>query len=84
MRKERKFIPGGFTPKGWGLITKQMITIHRPEFSKDKLKNRFRSYKKWYSAMKSMLNLSGFGWDEERKKVTAKEGVCDDYIAVRI
>ncbi|RWR90957.1 L10-interacting MYB domain-containing-like protein isoform X1 [Cinnamomum micranthum f. kanehirae] len=81
MRKEGKFIPGGFTSEGWGLITKQMVTVHGPDFSKDKLKNRFKSYKKWYSAMKSMLNLSGFGWDEERKKVTAEEGVWDDYIA---
>ena len=30
-----------------------------------------------------MLNLSGFGWDEERKKVTAEEGVWDDYLVVR-
>eukprot|EP00268_Persea_americana_P009977 TRINITY_DN1400_c2_g1_i1.p2 TRINITY_DN1400_c2_g1~~TRINITY_DN1400_c2_g1_i1.p2 ORF type:complete len:124 (+),score=13.76 TRINITY_DN1400_c2_g1_i1:1748-2119(+) len=58
-----------------------MLTIHGPEFSKDKMKNKFKSYKKWYSAMKSMLNLSGFGWDEKRKKVTAEEGVWDDYIA---
>ncbi|RWR83447.1 putative nuclease HARBI1 [Cinnamomum micranthum f. kanehirae] len=58
-----------------------MLTVHGPEFSKDKLKNRFKSYEKWYSAMKSMLNLSGFGWDEERKKVTAEEGIWDDYIA---
>ena len=82
MRKERKFIPGGFMSEGWGLITKQMQTIHGPEFSKDKLKNKFKSYKKRYSAMKCMLNLSGFGWDEERKKVTVEEGVWDDYIAV--
>ena len=33
--------------------------------------------------MKVMLNLSGFGRDEERKKVTAEAGVWDDYIAVR-
>ena len=33
--------------------------------------------------MKAMLYLSGFGWDEERKKVTAEDGVWDNYIAVR-
>ena len=35
--------------------------------------------------MKAMLYLSGFGWDEERKKVTVVEdgGVWDNYIAVR-
>ena len=54
--------------EGWGLITKQMLTVHGPKSVKDKLKNMFKSYKKWYSATKSVLNLSGFGWDEERKK----------------
>ena len=83
MRKEGKVIPGGFTSEGWALITKEMQTKFGPEFSKDKLKNRLKSYKTWYSAMKAMLNLGGFGWDEERKKVTVEAGVWDDYIAVR-
>lgn len=30
------------------------------DFDKSKLKNRFKSYKKWYSGMKTLLNLSGF------------------------
>ncbi|XXG62854.1 hypothetical protein AAC387_Pa05g1154 [Persea americana] len=81
MRKEGKVLPRGFTSKGWALITKEMQTKFEPEFNKDKLKNRLKSYKKWYSAMKVMLNLSGFGWYEERKKVTAEAGVWDDYIA---
>ncbi|RWR83784.1 putative nuclease HARBI1 [Cinnamomum micranthum f. kanehirae] len=34
--------------------------------------------------MKAMLNLSGFGWDEERKKVTAEAGVWDDYIVAHL
>ena len=34
--------------------------------------------------MKAMLNLSEFGWDEERKKVTAEDGAWDDYIKVRL
>ncbi|RWR93202.1 Myb/SANT-like domain-containing protein [Cinnamomum micranthum f. kanehirae] len=80
MRKEGKVMPGGFTSEGWGLITKEMQTKLGPQFSKDNLKNRVKSFKKWYSAMKAMLNLSGFGWDEERKKVTAEDAVWDDYI----
>ncbi|RWR86388.1 L10-interacting MYB domain-containing protein [Cinnamomum micranthum f. kanehirae] len=79
IRKEGKVIPGGFTSEGWGLITKEMQTKFGSDFSKDKLK----SYKKWYSVMNAMLNLSGFGWYEERKKVTAEAVVWDDYIAVR-
>ena len=75
MRKEGKVITRRFTSEGWALITKEMQTKLGPQFSKDKLKNRMKSFKKWYSAMKAMLYLSGFGWDEERKKVTAEDGV---------
>ena len=61
MHKEGKVIPGGFTSERWGLITREMQTKLGPHFSKDKLKNRMKSFKKWYSTMKAMLNLSGFG-----------------------
>ncbi|XXG43091.1 hypothetical protein AAC387_Pa01g3206 [Persea americana] len=81
MRKEGKCIPGGFTSEGWGFITKEMQTKYGPKFSKDKLKNRFKSLKKWYSSMKSMLNLNGFEWDKERKKIIAEDKLWDDYIA---
>lgn len=83
MRKEGKCIPGGFTSEGWGFITKEMQTKYGPKFSKDKLKNRFKSLKKWYSSMKSMLNLNGFEWDKERKKIIAEDKLWDDYIVVR-
>ena len=33
--------------------------------------------------VKKLRDLSGFGWDEERKVVTAADDVWDKYIAVR-
>ncbi|RWR90989.1 L10-interacting MYB domain-containing protein [Cinnamomum micranthum f. kanehirae] len=65
--KEGKSIPGGFTTEGWSEITKQMKTQFSTDFNKDKLKNHFKSFKKWYSVMKTLLNWSGFGWDVDTK-----------------
>lgn len=76
--KQGKSIPGGFTTEGWNEITKQMKKQFGNDFDKSKLKNRFKSYKKWYSGMKTLLNLSGFGWDEDKKMVTAETAVWDD------
>lgn len=33
-------------------------------FTKDKLKNRYKTSKKTYENMKAMLNISGFGCDD--------------------
>ncbi|RWR97179.1 L10-interacting MYB domain-containing protein [Cinnamomum micranthum f. kanehirae] len=50
------------------------------DFDKSKLKNHFKSYKKWYSEMKTLLNLGGFGWGEDKKMVTVETVVCNDYL----
>ena len=78
--KGGKSIPGGLTIEGWSEIMKQMKTQFGTDFKKDKLKNHFKSFKTWYSVMKTLVNLSGFGWDEDKKMVTAENGVWDDYI----
>lgn len=83
MCKQGKSIPGGFTAEGWNEITKEMKMLFGPDFHKDKLKNRCKTFKKWYREMKAMISLSGFSWDEEKKMVTAESGVWDDYIVVR-
>lgn len=51
-----------------------------PKFKKDKLKNRRKTYRRWYNNVKQMLNLSGFGWNEETRMVTAETAVWEDYI----
>lgn len=38
------------------------------DFNKDKLKNHFKIFKNWYPAMKVLHNMSGFGWDGDKKR----------------
>ena len=59
-----------------------MKTQYGDFFSKDKLKNRFKTLKKTYADLKAMLDLSGFGWDDARKMVTAEPQVWKEYVAV--
>ena len=80
--KEGRGIKGGFTCEGWDLLTKEIKTAHGSFFSKDKLKNRFKTLKKTYGDLKAMLDLSGFGWDDTRKMVTAEPDVWKEYVAV--
>ncbi|XXG77702.1 hypothetical protein AAC387_Pa08g1807 [Persea americana] len=58
-----------------------MKTQYGDFFSKDKLKNRFKTLKKTYADLKAMLDLSGFGWDDARKMVTAEPQVWKEYVA---
>ncbi|XXG77557.1 hypothetical protein AAC387_Pa08g1690 [Persea americana] len=74
-------IKGGFTCEWWDLLTKEMKTQYGDFFSKDKLKNRFKTLKKTYVDLKAMLDLSGFGWDDARKMVTAEPQVWKEYVA---
>lgn len=43
-------------------------------FNKNKLKNRNKTVKKLYKDEKVFINLSGFGWNDELKMVTANRG----------
>ncbi|KAF9620594.1 hypothetical protein IFM89_013620, partial [Coptis chinensis] len=50
-------------------------------FTTELLKNHYRALKKNYNCIKTLLNESGFGWDNEREMVYADhDHVWDDYI----
>ncbi|XP_058106559.1 uncharacterized protein At2g29880-like [Magnolia sinica] len=42
--------------------------------------NRLRTLKRLYFEVRDTLNASGFGWDDDKKLVTAPDDVWDDYI----
>ncbi|XXG76611.1 hypothetical protein AAC387_Pa08g0921 [Persea americana] len=57
-----------------------MKIAHGAFFSKDKLKNSFKTLKKTYGDLKAMLDLGGFGWDDARKMMTAEPNVWKEYV----
>ncbi|XP_058102206.1 uncharacterized protein LOC131246275 [Magnolia sinica] len=42
--------------------------------------NRLQSLKRLYFEVRDTLNASGFGWDDDKKLVTAPDDIWDDYI----
>ncbi|KAL5788829.1 hypothetical protein ACOSP7_005778 [Xanthoceras sorbifolium] len=49
----------------------------------NQIKNRYNVMKKDYGVVKTLLNHSGFGWDETRQMVVADDKVWESYIAVK-
>lgn len=54
------------------------------DFNKDKLKNHFKIFKNWYSAIKVLHNMSGFGWDgdEKRSLMISEYGITANLIVI--
>eukprot|EP00268_Persea_americana_P003957 TRINITY_DN11224_c0_g4_i1.p1 TRINITY_DN11224_c0_g4~~TRINITY_DN11224_c0_g4_i1.p1 ORF type:complete len:294 (-),score=60.76 TRINITY_DN11224_c0_g4_i1:610-1491(-) len=80
-RKEGRGVKGGFTCEGWTLMTRSMRSQFGDTFTKDKLKNRFKTLKRTYRIMKGLLDQSGFRWDNKRKMVTAERSIWNEYVA---
>ncbi|RWR94152.1 L10-interacting MYB domain-containing-like protein isoform X1 [Cinnamomum micranthum f. kanehirae] len=70
----------GWTTEGWREIERKMKEKYGSECVKDKIRNRLRTIKQHYNHIKTLMGLSGFGWDDATKRVTASDQVWDDYI----
>ncbi|XP_077253269.1 uncharacterized protein LOC143892475 [Tasmannia lanceolata] len=72
---------GTFRPEVWDLIVKELnISCNRNDIKVDYCKNRLKTLKKHYGAVKDMLQLSGFSWDSVRKMVMADRHIWDEYL----
>ncbi|RWR73164.1 Myb/SANT-like domain-containing protein [Cinnamomum micranthum f. kanehirae] len=73
---------GGYTTEGWKEIERKMMEKFGDDYDKGKIRNRLRTLKTRYKQIKTLIGLSGFGWDDKEKKVTAEDQVWDDYVKV--
>ncbi|TXG75142.1 hypothetical protein ES332_1Z011700v1 [Gossypium tomentosum] len=48
----------------------------------DVLKNRHKTLRNLYKAVKNLLNQKGFNWDSTRQMVIAENKIWDEYIKV--
>ncbi|XP_042401207.1 uncharacterized protein LOC121991264 [Zingiber officinale] len=75
----------GFRP-GHGLKLQQMLEVSLPGHgikAKPHIESRLRTFQKLHNVVHDMLygvGSSGFGWDSEKKLVTAENSVWDEYI----
>ncbi|RWR93327.1 L10-interacting MYB domain-containing-like protein isoform X1 [Cinnamomum micranthum f. kanehirae] len=53
------------------------------DYNKGKIRNGLRTLKTQYKQIKTLIGLSGFGWDDKEKKVIAEDQVHPDYAKYR-
>lgn len=53
----------------------KMMESFGPLFAKDKCRNRYKTYKKWYGHLKQIMNLYlfGFGWDPSKNTLSRQQ-----------
>ncbi|RWR84129.1 Myb/SANT-like domain-containing protein [Cinnamomum micranthum f. kanehirae] len=74
----------GWTTEGWREIERKMKEKYGSECVKDKIRNCLRTIKQHYNHIKTLMGLSGFGWDDATKRITASDQVWDDYVKANI
>ena len=52
------------------------------KYGKSFLKHRFKKLLKYYTDVKSLLEVKGFSWDEIQQKISADDYLWDNYIKV--
>ena len=71
-----------FKKQAWN----DMLTLFNGKFGskygKSFLKHRFKKLLKYYTDVKSLLEVKGFSWDEIQQKISADDYLWDNYIKV--
>ncbi|EEF39323.1 conserved hypothetical protein [Ricinus communis] len=78
--KGNKFDDHLFSKRAWKNMTLLFNTKFKFRYEKDVLKNRHKTLRNLYTAVKKLLDQNGFSWDNNRQMVTADNDVWDEYI----
>lgn len=82
INKGNKFNDHLFSKRAWKQMTSFFNAKFNFHYEKDVLKNRYKTLRNLYKAVKKLLDQKGFSWDERRQMVTADNNVWDEYIKV--
>lgn len=84
VKKGNKFDDHLFSKRAWKHMTSLFNSNFKFHYEKDVLKNRHKTLRSLYKAVKNLLDQTGFSWDETRQMVTAENHVWDEYIKVTL
>ncbi|PIA61209.1 hypothetical protein AQUCO_00300620v1 [Aquilegia coerulea] len=73
---------GTFRKHAWMHMTELFNAKFGYKYDTVVLKNRYKTLKRQYAAIKILLDQKGFGWDDTRQMVTAEDHIWHDYIKV--
>lgn len=82
LSKGNRFDDPLFSKRAWKQMTSVFSAKFKFQYHKDVLKNRYKTLRSLYKAVKSLLDQKGFSWDEMRQMVTADNTVWEEHIKV--
>lgn len=77
-------IENGFHKDAWDFVVQTFNARCGTRLNKGNFKNRLKTWRKIYPAVKALLSQNGFGWDEKHEMVYANDQVWDAYIKVHL
>ncbi|CAD6933524.1 unnamed protein product [Tilletia laevis] len=84
-KQQGKASGGGFKPELWVRVLEEIEPLHEKGRKKAlaDVKNHYRNLKAQYKEVKELVDMSGFGWDEDKGVATADDAVWDDLVKRR-
>ncbi|CAD6888581.1 unnamed protein product, partial [Tilletia caries] len=81
-KQQGKASGGGFKPELWVRVLEEIEPLHEKGRKKAlaDVKNHYRNLKAQYKEVKELVDMSGFGWDEDKGVATADDAVWDDLV----
>ncbi|XP_077242084.1 uncharacterized protein At2g29880-like [Tasmannia lanceolata] len=75
-------IPNGFKDIAYTAASRAMNSRYGKDMTKEHIKNQVKTLKKKFVAINTIINTSGFGWDDVNKKIEVTEDVYNAWVAV--
>ncbi|XP_077239772.1 uncharacterized protein LOC143880686 [Tasmannia lanceolata] len=72
--------PNGFKDVAYNGAAQELTTVLKKQITKEHIKNRLKTMKTNYRFLNTIVNLSGFGWDPQLKKISVEDQVKNDYL----
>ncbi|KAF8380702.1 hypothetical protein HHK36_028192 [Tetracentron sinense] len=70
----------GWKPQAYQAVVNAIYEKLGISLNKEQVRSRIKRWKKEYLAISTLLDQSGFGWDDTKKMVTADDSIWDEYL----